>query len=577
MTKSSLPRFGKTVLAMGAAALLLTPAIAGNGNGNGNNGNGRYLIQYTPANEQALKNMIEDMGGEVVFDYSAVFPGLAADMTPAAKKTLRQSGLATTIEDDVIFELHGQAFEDGGIDEISPNAIPAGFPNGAFDEFVPWGRDRVEADRVWSTMPNLGTADNDVAGSDVRANPDATGAGVVVGVLDTGIDYGHEDLDANVIDDRANPDGAIRNFVENLPGAEDLTFNGHGTSVASVIASVDNEVGLIGVAPNAQIRPYRVCDGGCSLAAITGGLVQATIDGVDVINMSFGGSMQQSFYIPALNAANREGIVLVASAGNGASQVVQSPAGVGTVLAVGATDINDNPASFTNTGGWVDVTAPGVNNPTATCEGCVITAVVDEISPTAQSFSANTMTGSPFASGPGIINVNAEMVDADPVNLGCTPIAADLTGKIALISRGACSFAAKVGNAEAAGAAATIIYNSNPGNFNGTLGAFVSAGPALSISNADGVTLVAEIAGGVTTANVDAFRDNSILYNFISGTSFSSPHVAGIAALIKEVNPGLSPIEVRKVITQTAEDIGHQNIFGAGMARADLAVAAAQE
>ncbi len=570
MTKSFLPSIGKAALAISAAALLVTPAFA-------DNGKSRYLIQYTPANEQALKNMIEDLGGEVVFDYSAVFSGMAADMSPAAKKTLRQSGLVTTIEDDVIFELHNQPYEDGGVEDTTPNALPGGFPNGAFDEFVPWGRDRVEADRVWSTVPNFGTADNGDAGSDVRANPDATGAGIVVGVLDTGIDYGHPDLDANIIDDRANPDGAIRNFMEGLPGAEDLTFNGHGTSVASVIASVDNEVGLIGVAPGAKVRPYRVCDGGCPLSAITGGLVQATIDGVDVINMSFGGSMRQSFYIPALNAANAAGIVLVASAGNGASQVVQSPAGVGTVLAVGATDINDNPASFTNTGGWVDVTGPGVNNPTATCEGCVVTAVVEELSPTAQSFSANTMTNAPVASGPGTANVTAEIVDADPAGLGCGPIAADLTGKIALISRGACSFAAKVSNAENAGAAATVIYNSSAGNFFGTLGAFASANPAVSISGADGAVLVAEIAGATTTANVDAFRDPSILYNFISGTSFSSPHVAGIAALVKSVNPDLSPIEVRKIITSTAEDIGHQNIFGAGMARADLAVAAAQE
>lgn len=572
MTKSFLPKLGKTALAISAATLLIAPAFAGNGNANG-----RYLIQFTPANEQALKNMIEDLGGEVAFDYTAVFNGLAADMTPAAKKTLRKSGLATTIEDDVIFELHDQPYEDGAIEDTTPDALPGGFPNGSFAEFVPWGRDRVEADRVWSTVPNLGTADDGVAGPDVRGNADATGAGIVVGVLDTGIYYGHEDLDANIIDDRANPDGAIRNFVENLPGAEDLTFNGHGTSVASVIASVDNEVGLIGVAPEAKIRPYRVCDGGCSLAAITGGLVQATIDGVDVINMSFGGGMAQSFYIPALNAANAAGIVLVASAGNGASQVVQSPAGVGTVIAVGATDINDNAAAFTNTGGWVDVTGPGVNNPTATCSGCVVLAVVDEISPTAQSFSANAMTNAPVASGLGVGNVTAEIVDADPVGLGCAAIAADLTGKIALISRGACSFAAKVGNAEAAGAAATIIYNSNPGNFFGTLGAFASVNPAVSISDADGATLVAEIAGGTTTANVDAYREFSILYNFISGTSFSSPHVAGVAALVKSVNPNLTPVQVRQIISQTAEDIGHQNIFGAGMVRADLAVAAAQE
>jgi subtilisin family serine protease len=271
--------------------------------------------------------------------------------------------------------------------------------------------------------------------------------------------------------------------------------------------------------------------------------------------------MAQSFYIPALAAANRAGIVLIASAGNGASQVVQSPAGVDTVLAVGATDNADNPASFTNTGGWVDVTAPGVNYPTATCLGCGLAAFVDEVSPMAQSFAANGMTNSAVAS--------VAIKDVANAGLACSPLAAgSLTDKIALMQRGICSFATKVSNAEAAGAVASIVSNNSPGNFFGTLGAFASAGPAVSISQEDGATL----AGGPTTANVGVAATD---YWFISGTSFSSPTVAGIAALIKQVNPDLSPVEVHKIITQTAEPIGPQVIFGKGMVRADRAVDAA--
>jgi subtilisin family serine protease len=65
-------------------------------------------------------------------------------------------------------------------------------------------------------------------------------------------------------------------------------------------------------------------------------------------------------------------------------------------------------------------------------------------------------------------------------------------------------------------------------------------------------------------------------YELVSGTSFSGPHVAGVAALVKSVDPSLSPIQVRKIIETTAEPLGPNVIFGNGMVRADAAVNAAQ-
>lgn len=625
-------------LAASAVALAATPAVAGQKLTDVAPGQTRYLIEYNAGNKQAVKNAIAQYGGRVVLDYSALFNGLAADLDDRGAKSIRTSSLIRTIEADVIRDLHdpvrrqrdfgddsfmarraanieaagasqqaapstsrdasaaltqsspiratsavqsgsktegGAAFNDGGINAPSPDALPAGFPDGVFSEFVPWGRDRVNADVVWSVGPNFGVADNGVAAPNV-APGSITGAGVVVAVLDTGIDYDHPDLVDNIIND-CGTDGVIRDFLAIPEGlddcAEDSTFNGHGTSVASVIASVDNAVGLIGVAPEAMIRPYRVCDGGCPLSAIIGGLVQATVDGVDVINMSFGGGAGKNFEASAIQAAAQAGVVLVASAGNDSSQKIHFPAGYGQVLAVGATDINDNPASFTNTGGWVDITGPGVNNPTATCTGCVTEGFVDELSPTMQSFAANEITGSPIA-----IVTNAEVVN---VGRGCVSTlgdthASDPSGKVALIVRGACSFAEKVLGAEAAGAIGTIVYNNAPGNFNGTLGTGVSSnGPAISLSQADGQTLAAEIASATTTADVGIRRRNDIEYWFISGTSFSGPHVAGVAALVKSANPSLSADEIRNLIVNTAEDFGNQNIFGAGMVRADNAVNAA--
>lgn len=513
----------------------------------------RYLMQYRSGNGDALKQAIALNGGTVALDYSSLFNGLAADMTPDGMRAVRAAGLATTIEEDAMRTLH---------------ALPGGFPV-AFPEFVGWGVDRAQGDAVWSMAPNNGVADNGVAGPDVEPGS-VTGAGIVVAVLDTGIDFNHPDLAGNIVDNRGS--GVVRDFIGNDDDATDAALIGHGTSVASTIASADNGEGVIGVAPESKVSPYRVCGvGGCPLSAIIGGLVQATADGVDVINMSFGGSAGFNIESSAVQAANMAGVVLVASAGNDGSQQPSFPAAYDTVIAVGATDINDNPAVFTNVGGWVDVTGPGVDIPLATCLGCGRAAFVNETTPTARSFQANGMTGTPLASV-----LNTEVVN---VGRACTStlgdvLAANPAGKVALIIRGSCSFAEKVAAAEAAGAVATIVYNNVAGNFFGTLGAYAASGPSVSIANADGVSLAGEIAtSGPVSVDVAAVATD---YEFISGTSFSGPLTAGIAALVLSVDPSLSPIEVRKIIEKTAEPLGANVIFANGMVRADRAVAAAQ-
>lgn len=608
-------------------------------------GQSRYLIEYNAGNKQAVYNAISQYGGRVVYDYSALFNGIAADLSDNGVKSLRTSGLVKTIEGDVVRTLHREPvrheegdeaflsrraakqvqsagvaavqqtgasvvksttaaasapksatqtasasspsgaataeesqFEDGGVPQAVPAALPAGFPGpAAFSEFVGWDRDRAQADVVWSTGPNFGPADNNIAAPDVAAGS-VTGAGVVVGVLDTGVDYNHPDFwtgvvgasTTNIVNDCGS--GVVRDFLTLDDCPADDTFNGHGTSVSSVIASLDDGEGLIGVAPGAMIRPYRVCDGSCPLSAIIGGLVQATVDGVDVINMSFGGGAGKNFEASAIQAAAAAGIVLVASAGNDASQKIHFPSGYGQVLAVGATDINDNAASFTNYGGWVDLVGPGVNNPTATCSGCVTEGVVDETSPDRPSFQANEMTNSPIIAVTG-----QEVVD---VGRACSSLGDTLTtnpsGKVALIVRGGCSFAEKVAFAESAGAIATIVRNNAAGNFFGTLGAYFPTGPSVSISQADGATLAGDIAGGTTTADVGIIRRYDIGYWLISGTSFSGPTVAGVAALVLDANPNLTADEVRHLLVNTAESFGNQNLFGAGMVRADNAVTAAQ-
>jgi serine protease len=528
----STPRWLLTLLA--AAALGLTAAVAQAAKPEA--GTTRYLIQYAQGNGTALKSLVARSGGKIVFDY-ALIDGLGADLSAAGLRTVRSSGLATIIEEDSVRTLDSHLPDFG-------------------TEFVPWGVDRVDADAVWS---------NSAIGQDPNVKAGAVaGQGVVVGVLDTGIDYGHPDLAANILDLRS--DGKIRDFLDGDADPTDSTGKGHGTSTASVIAAVDNAVGVIGVAPKAKISPYRVCDEDCPLSAIIGGLVQAIEDHVDVINMSFGGPAGKNFEAAAIQAANRAGIVLVASAGNEASQKVHFPAGYDTVIAVGATDDQDRPASFTNFGGWVDVTGPGVDVPVATCRGCGRDAFLDEVSPTARSLAPLAMVGSAVAS---LLSTKVMSVGRACAAGGALP---DLTGKIALIERGDCSFAEKVSRAETSGAAGTIVFNNVAGNFSGTLGAYHANGPSASLSQAEGQALRSDAVAGIALVNL---RVDPTDYDVVSGTSFSGPHVAGVAALVRSANPNLSAIQVRKIIESTAEPIGSQVIFGAGMVRADRAVEAA--
>jgi subtilisin family serine protease len=362
-------------------------------------------------------------------------------------------------------------------------------------------------------------------------------------------------------------DHAIRDFLDDDDDPTDTAGSGHGSNVASVIASVDNEVGVIGVAPGAKISPYRVCNRVCPLSAIIGGLVQAVEDGVDVINMSFGGPAGLNIEAAAVQAANRQGVVLVSSAGNEATQKPSFPAAYDTVLAVGATDISDAPASFTNVGGWVDVTGPGVQVAAASCRGCARFAFMSEISPTAATLAPLPMEGTALGnlSATAIVDVgracNGDALDTDP------------TGQVALIVRGTCTFAEKVMNAEKAGAVGTVVFNNAPGNFDGTLGDYKALGPSVSLAQAEGQALAADIASGLTLVDLEVVPTD---YALVGGTSFSSPHVAGVAALVRSVAPGLSPIEVRKIIENTAEPLGPKVIFGNGMVRADRAVEAAE-
>jgi len=183
------------------------------------------------------------------------------------------------------------------------------------------------------------------------------GEGIKVAVIDTGINYLHEDLQANYKGgyDFVNKD------------SDPFDDNGHGTHCAGIIAAADNNIAVVGVAPKASLYALKVLNSAGSgyTSDIIAAIQWAISNGINVISMSLGSSVGSTALQQACDAAFTSGIVVVAAAGNnGAARIgtnILYPARYTNVIAVGATDQNNLRASFSNTGPELDLMAPGVN------------------------------------------------------------------------------------------------------------------------------------------------------------------------------------------------------------------------
>ncbi|MBU7585207.1 MAG: S8 family serine peptidase [Nostoc sp. TH1S01] len=235
---------------------------------------------------------------------------------------------------------------------------------------------------TFANVPNLG---GNNWGADLVNAPEAwnngyTGKGVVVAVIDTGVDYNHEDLKNNIwtntkeiagngIDDDGNgyvDDVRGWNFVNNNNNT--LDQNGHGTHVSGTIAGEKNNYGVTGIAYNAKIMPVKVLNdsGSGSYNAIANGIYYAVNNGANVINLSLGGNFSNRTLQNAVEYANSKGVVVVMAAGNDGGSQPNYPARYAnnTGIAVGAVDRNNNLANFSNRSGTNElayVTAPGVD------------------------------------------------------------------------------------------------------------------------------------------------------------------------------------------------------------------------
>jgi serine protease len=186
----------------------------------------------------------------------------------------------------------------------------------------------------------------------------STGDGVVIAILDSGIDLDHPDLVNKIVPGW--------DFIENDDQPQDE--NGHGTHVAGIAAATTNNgIGIAGAAPDARIMPVRVMNalGVGDPEVISQAIVWAADNGADIINLSLGGNtdlLSRIFKSGPMNAAiidaNSKGVLVIAAAGND-DTFIQAYQDNVPVLVVNASNEGGVPAQFSNWGDPRAVTAPG--------------------------------------------------------------------------------------------------------------------------------------------------------------------------------------------------------------------------
>ena len=496
-------------------------------------------------------------------------------------------------------------------------------------------------DPVQSASPSLDNSVPFILGGKSYGDLGADGTGTRIAIIDTGIDYTHADfggsgdpadyaaIDPTVITPGTFPTAKVIGGTDlvgewydsncpavpptpgtcssiPMPDPNPIDIAGHGTHVAGIAAGIGTSKVSHGVAPGAKLLIFKVFAlGSTSSANVAAAIEMAadpngdgdTSDHVDVINMSLGSPYGRNTDLTAVasNAASALGIIVVASAGNSGNlpYFTGSPAVASNAISVAAGNDPGIRLQLMTVAG-----SAGADGDKESLEGAITVPLA----------TSGPKSGPAVQLGP-VGSAAARACSALP--------GGSLTGKIPLIERGVCTFRTKILNAQTAGAIAVVVYNQFAG-----ADAIVMGGspagitiPGVMIGNLDGIAVSGAI-GASTTFSLDPVNQLPIpnrLQGFtsrgprfgdaalkpdvtapggnifsalvgsgddgfdLSGTSMASPHVAGAAALLRQLHPGWSVKEIKSLLMNTATDTDRAGVVypvaleGAGRVRVDVA------
>jgi minor extracellular serine protease Vpr len=462
------------------------------------------------------------------------------------------------------------------------------------------------------------------------------GAGVKIGIIDTGIDHNHPFFDPTgfsfppgfpkcdaLNSDSGTPDEDCRYVSEKVivakvfynkarqQGLDAQAIQDHGSHVAGDAAGVTGKTAVVnsvsiddmsGIAPGAWLGNYNVFPGEVLSARsedILNAVDAAVEDGMDVLNLSLGGTFHGNQDLLALGLDNAvdAGVVVAVAAGNSGpgQRTLESPGRARKVITVGgSTNQHFVGQPFTYPAGG----------------GTTIGAAVGEFPPLPEA--------------------SFDLFDTQ--SNGCASVPGGASGKLAIIDRGVCTFSTKVRNAIAAGAIGVLVIN----NVAGDPTAMAKDGlgdddlPAVQIGKNEGADLR---ASGATTASAEATfaefitpnrdimygnssqgptlvdfavkpdvasvavnvlssitcvgkpagcPDNGSGWAFFTGTSMATPHIAGSAAVLLDLNPSWSPAQIKSALVNRADLVVKDAVTGThdvgptaqGGGRENLSVAA---
>ncbi|OFW71031.1 MAG: hypothetical protein A2Y55_02520 [Actinobacteria bacterium RBG_16_68_12] len=543
--------------------------------------NGDPLSTYVKTKPPKGKKI--DFSSNTVKSYRAQLSALRNDF----KQWLRQNARDAKVNGEFDLALNAVSVELNGT-ALSTIATAPMVKSAQFQGlYAPAGHDD----------PDLALMSAFQAWTDPDAGAGAKGAGVEVAIIDTGIDTRHPCFGSGSTNGGTNAKvifSGVFNMRANNRGYTPADLQGHGTHVAGTVACIEHTPAVLdgvvipydpsGVAPQARLGNFNVFPADVLNARsedILNALEAAYQQGFDVANMSLGGGQGGiqdllSIAVDNLDEANMVSAVAAGNAGPGFS-TVSSPGHAPRALTAGAATVGH----FVG----VEVTRGAVTARAASGEFAVVP--VDLTRP----------VGAP--AGPG----------AAGLSQGCSALPS-LSGQIALIARGVCTFSTKIRNAQAAGADAVIIVN----NVGGDPVAMAQDGtpsqptiPAYMVSLADGTALKAAVSNAtIEAARTYFFTGNSNImagfsgqgptdvdfrvkpdvvaqgvnvlssqpnfvcstppcWAFFQGTSMSTPHLAGAAAVVIGQHPSWDAWEVRSSIVNTADQNVLLNSNGVGL------------